>query len=173
MKRHIHNARDLILPFIDFFYPPFRKILGLGQQTFRYAAAGGMNTLLGLTVYYISYTFILQKQNLDLGFYAFTPHSAALFMSFCISFPVGFFLMKYVVFENSNINSKVQAIRYLLIYIFTLFINYALLKLMVEIGHMDAMLAQVISTGVVITVSYFGQRYFSFKMVNNSQDTTD
>jgi putative flippase GtrA len=172
MKRHIHNARDLILPFIDFFYPPFQKILGLGQQTFRYAAAGGMNTLLGLTVYYISYTFILQKQNLDLGFYAFTPHSAALFMSFCISFPVGFFLMKYVVFENSNINSKVQAIRYLLIYLFTLFINYALLKLMVEIGRMDAMVAQLISTGVVITVSYFGQKYFSFKMVNNERDTT-
>jgi putative flippase GtrA len=171
MRRHIHNARDLILPIIDFFYPPFRKVLTL--QTFRYAAAGGFNTLLGLTVYYISYEYILQKKNLDFGFYAFTPHSAALIMSFCISFPVGFFLMKFVVFGNSNIRGKVQLVRYLMIYLFSLFINYVLLKLMVEILHMDVMLSQVISTGVVIAVSYFGQRHFSFKIKNPDSDITD
>jgi putative flippase GtrA len=169
MRKHIHNARDLILPVIDFFYPPFRKLMGL--QTFRYAAAGGSNTLLSLAVYYISYAFILQKKNLDFGFYAFTPHSAALFMSFCISFPVGFFLMKFVVFGNSNIRGKVQLVRYLMIYLFSLFINYVLLKLMVEILHVQVMIAQVISTAIVVTISYFGQRHFSFKIKN--PDTSD
>ena len=140
---------------------------------FRYAAAGGFNTLLGLVVYYVSYKYILQKQNLDFGFYAFTPHSAALFMSFCISFPVGFFLMKFVVFGNSNISGKVQLIRYLMIFLFTLFINYVLLKLMVEVLHIFVMLSQVISTVIVITVSYFGQRYFSFKIKSPGSDITD
>jgi putative flippase GtrA len=160
-----------VLPLIDLFYPPFRKLMGL--QTFRYAAAGGCNTLLGLTVYYISYKYILHEKTLDLGFYAFTSHAAALFMSFCISFPIGFFLMKYVVFGNSNIKGKVQLIRYLLIYLFSLFINYFLLKLFVEILHIYVMLSQVISTAIVITISYFCQRYFSFKVKSPGEEITD
>jgi putative flippase GtrA len=171
MKRHIHTVREFILPIIDFFYPPFRKVMV--PQTFRYAAAGGFNTVVGLFVYYICFKFILKEQNLDLGFYAFTPHVAALFMSFCVSFPLGFFLMKYVVFENSTIGGKTQAIRYLMIYIFTLFINYAMLKLLVEILHIFVMLSQLISTAVVIAVSYFGQRYFSFKIDTNRPDATN
>ena len=27
MRRHIHSARDFLLPIIDFFYPPFRRIM--------------------------------------------------------------------------------------------------------------------------------------------------
>ena len=171
MRKHFHTARDMVLPVIDFFYPPFRKTFEL--QTFRYAAAGGFNTVLGLFVYYVSYEFILHRKNLDFGFYAFTPHSAALFMAFCISFPMGFFLMKFVVFGNSNIGGKVQLVRYLMIYLFTLFINYILLKLMVEILHMAVMLSQVISTVVVITVSYFGQRHFSFQVKEHDTNITD
>jgi putative flippase GtrA len=171
MRKHFHNVRDVVLPIIDFFYPMFRKLMGL--QTFRYAAAGGFNTLLGLAVYYVSYTFILRKHNLDFGFYAFTPHSAALFMSFCISFPVGFFLMKFVVFGNSNISGRVQLVRYLMIYLFTLFINYVMLKLLVEVLHIKVMVAQVSSTIVIIAISYFGQRHFSFKVKHPEADITE
>ena len=39
------------------------------MQTFRYAACGGMNTLLGLAVYFISYKFILAGKNFDVGFF--------------------------------------------------------------------------------------------------------
>jgi putative flippase GtrA len=106
MKRHIHSARDFILPIIDFFYPPFRGLMTL--QTFRYAAAGARNTLLGFILYFISFKYILHEKQLDLGFYAFKPHVAALFISFCITFLVGFFMAKYVVFSDSNIRGRVQ-----------------------------------------------------------------
>ena len=85
MKRHIHNARDLILPIIDFFYPPFRRLMNL--QTFRYAASGGANTLFGFFIYFISYKYILEEKELHFGFYAFKAHIAALFISFCVTFP--------------------------------------------------------------------------------------
>src|SRR5688572_21767790 len=126
MRRHIHNARDLLLPVIDFFYPPFRKLMPI--QTFRYVVSGGTNTVLGLAVYYISFEYIVKAENLDLGFYAFKPHIAALFMAFCVSFPFGFFLMKYVVFNDSKMRGKVQLFRYFMIYVFNLVLNYLLLK---------------------------------------------
>lgn len=72
--------REKIILFIDFFYPPFKKIMPL--QTFRYAVCGGSNTLLDIFLFYISFNFILQKQILHLGFISLKPYNAALGMAF-------------------------------------------------------------------------------------------
>jgi len=161
MKKHIHSARDLVLPLIDFFYPPFRRWMGL--QTFRYVASGSANTLLGLAVYFISYHYILKENNLDIGFYAFKSHIAALFISFCVSFPFGFFLMKYVVFSDSAMKGRVQLFRYFMIYLFNLALNYLLLKVFVETLHVYAVLAQIITITIIVLFSYAAQRHFTFK----------
>jgi putative flippase GtrA len=168
MRRHIHSVRDLLLPLIDFFYPPFRKLMPL--QTFRYAASGGVNTLLGLTLYYISYKFILKEQDLHFGFYAFKSHVAALFIAFCFSFPFGFFLMKYVVFSDSNMKGKVQLLRYFMVYLFNLMLNYLLLKILVENFKLYAPLAQIFTTIIIILFSYLAQRHFTFKVKNAEED---
>jgi putative flippase GtrA len=161
MKHHIHNARDLIIPIIDFFYPPFRRLMPL--QTFRYAASGGANTLLGLVLYFISYKYILKEQMLDFRFFAFKAHIAALFMSFTVNFPIGFFLMKYVVFVDSNLKGKMQLFRYFQLYIICLILNYGFLKLFVEILKIYAPLAQIITTAIIVVFSYIIQRYYTFR----------
>jgi putative flippase GtrA len=170
MKRHIHNARDLILPVIDFFYPPFRRIMNL--QTFRYAASGGANTLLGFLVYFVSYEFILRKKELQLLFYAFKPHSAALFISFCVTLPIGFFMSKYVVFSDSKMKGRIQLFRYFMICLFNLALNFILLKILVEQAHIYAVLAQLLTTSIVILFSYLAQRHFSFKADEDENETT-
>jgi len=91
MRKHIHSARDFVLPIIDFFYPPFRKLMGL--QTFRYTASGMINTALGYIVFYITFKFIFRAHPVDLGFYVLEAHSAALLVSFCICFPFGFYVL--------------------------------------------------------------------------------
>jgi putative flippase GtrA len=170
MRRHIHNARDLILPVIDFFYPPFRRIMNL--QTFRYAASGGANTLLGFAVYFISYVYILKKKELHLIVYAFKPHSAALFISFCITFPIGFFMAKYVVFSDSKMKGRIQLFRYFMICMFNLALNFILLKILVEQAHIYAVLAQLLTTTIVILFSYLAQRHFSFKADEEEDEAT-
>ena len=83
MRRHIHTARDFILPVIDFFYPPFRRIMNL--QTFRYAASGGGNVLLGFLIYFISYKYLFHERDFHFHFFAFKSHVAALFISFLVT----------------------------------------------------------------------------------------
>ena len=170
MKRHIYNARDFILPIIDFFYPPFRGFMT--QQTFRYAASGAGNTLLGFLLYFISYKYILQEKQLELGFYAFKPHVAALLFSFCITFCIGFFMSKYVVFNDSQMKGRVQLFRYFMICLFNLAINYVLLKILVERAHIYPVLAQVLTTTIVILFSYLAQRHFSFKTTLPDKEAT-
>lgn len=163
MRRHLYSVRNRILPAIDFFYPPFKRVMPL--QTFRYAVSGASNTFLGLLSYYITYKFILRGQDFHFGFYALKSHVAALAVSFVVSFVVGFFLMKYVVFDDSKIKGRVQLFRYLLVCVFNLTVNFVLLKILVEVWGIYPVFAQIGTTVVVVLVSYLAQRHFSFKRV--------
>lgn len=170
MRKHIHTARDLVLPLIDFFYPPFRRWMGI--QTFRYAASGAANTALGYVIFYIGFKFLFHARPVDLGFMAFEPHSAALLLSFCFSFPFGFFLMKYVVFSDSRMKGRVQLFRYFMLYVFNLGLNYVLLKVFVESLKIYPTIAQVFTTVLIILFSYVAQRNFTFKIRGAEDEIT-
>lgn len=153
----------LLTNIIDAFYPPFRNIMPL--QTFRYAACGGSNTLMGLAIYYIALHYIFVQENVSFGLIVLKPHNAALFVSFLATFAVGFFLNKYVVFTSSNMRGRIQLFRYFLSFFVNLVLNYLLLKVFVEYWQIDAFIAQVITTFIIITVSYLTQKHFTFKDV--------
>ena len=80
--------KNRITGFIDFFYPLFRRVMPL--ETFRYAACGGGNTVLGLFLYYLGYHYIFCKTNFHAGPLVFKPHMAALFLSGAVNFLIGF-----------------------------------------------------------------------------------
>jgi putative flippase GtrA len=145
----------------------------MNLQTFRYAAAGGGNTLIGFLAYFISYKYILQERTLHFGFYAFKPHVAALLISFCITFVIGFFMAKYVVFSDSTMKGRIQLFRYFMICMFNLALNYILLKILVERAHIYPVFAQVLTTTIVILVSYLAQRHFSFRANPVEEEVTD
>ena len=151
-----------ILRFIDFFYPIFKRLMPL--DTFRYAACGGMNTALALMVYFVSYHYIFDKTIVELGFFAFKPHMAALFTSGFVSFFVGFVLNKFIVFTASNIRGRVQLFRYLLSFLFNITLNYFMLKLLVEYLGQEVFLSQLFTTCIVITLSYLTQKHYTFKV---------
>jgi putative flippase GtrA len=73
-------------------------------------------------------------------------------------------LMKFVVFVDSNLRGRIQIFRYFLSFTFNLFLNYGLLKLFIEVLKKDALISQIITTCIVIMVSYLSQRHFSFKV---------
>lgn len=156
--------KQKITSFLDFFYPPFRGIMPI--QTFRYATCGGMNTLLGLAIYYYCLHVIFNRQNVYTFITVLKPHNAALFVSFCISFLVGFLLNKYVVFVDSDLRGRIQLFRYFISFSINLVINYLLLKLFVEGLQIEAFGAQLITTAIVIVISYLSQKHFSFKKRN-------
>lgn len=161
MKEVSAQVARVLLRIIDYFYPPFNRILSL--QRFRYAASGGANAVLGFLVYSYCYTFVFKGQPWVLSFYAFKPHSVSLLFSFCVTFPVGFFMSKFVVFSDSDMSGHVQLFRYLMVCLFNLVLNYLLLKLLVERFNLFPVLAQVLTVVVVVAFSYLAQRNFSFK----------
>jgi len=152
-----HQATSVL----NFFYPYFRRLMPF--QTFRYAVCGGLNTLLGLLLYAISLRYIFNNEIFYFGIAAFKPHNAALFFSSCIVFFVGFALNKYFVFTGSVLKGRIQLFRYFLSFFFNLILNYFLLKLLVEMLHWEPFPSQLLTTILIISVSYLTQKHFSFK----------
>ena len=72
---------ELIIRFIDWFYHRPVSAL-LPRQTFRYAVCGGANVVFGWGCYFLLYNFVLDKELLDLGFIAVSPHVAAMLIVF-------------------------------------------------------------------------------------------
>ncbi len=131
-------------------------------QMFRYAACGSGNLFLNIFIYYISFHHLLKKEILDLGFIAFEPHIAAFFIAFLITFPIGFYLSMYVVFQGSFLRRRVQLVRYFLVAIACIFLNYFLLKIFVEKLGWYPTPSLMVTAGIVILFSYLSQRHFSF-----------
>ena len=153
--------KNNFIKIIDCFYPLFRRVIPL--QTFRYAACGGGNTILGLLLYYIGYHYIFDKSIFDLGFLVFKPHMAALFLSGIVSFFIGFLLNKFIVFTESNLQSRVQLFRYFISFGFNIILNYFMLKLLVEGLNWFPFASQLFTTIIIIIISYLTQKRFTFK----------
>ena len=82
---------------------------------------------------------------------------------FPITLLTGFWLNKYVTFRNSTLHGVRQLIRYILIVLLNLLINYIGLKLLVDILGWYPTPSKMCITLVTILFSYLGQRYYSFR----------
>jgi putative flippase GtrA len=162
-NRPVKMFKESITATIDFFYPPFRKFMPL--QTFRYAVCGGTNTLLDIFIYFISYNFILQKQIVYTPLGAIRPIIAAFLIAFAISFPTGFYLNRHIVFPGSSLRGRVQLLRYFLLVIVCIFLNYVFIDLFVEQFHIFPTVSKMLTTVIVITFSFATQKYFTFRAV--------
>ncbi len=146
---------------LDFFYPIFERFFP--KQTYYYLACGGSNTVFGLFLYYVFYHYVFEKETWDLGFYAIKSHIAAFILSFASTFPIGFYLSKYVVWNDSNVKGRIQLFRHFIFVVISVFMNYGLLKLFVEILGWWAMPSQIITTIIIVIFSYVTQRFITFK----------
>lgn len=162
-------------------------------QTFRYAACGGGNMLLGFLVFTTVFHLLAGMSHINLGLMefavlkvnigdapvlmlqsnevAFKAHSFALSCSSTVVFIVGFLLNKYVVFTSSNLRGRIQLFRYFLSTVSSFCINYFLLNAMVIYLHVYPVLAQVIVTAIVVTISFFMQQYFTFRVKDSRAGT--
>ncbi len=155
------QINGFIVSIINLLYIPFKKFIP--PETFRYAVTGGFNLILDIFLYFIFYNFILQKQIVDFGIFAISPHIAAFIFVFPITFTTGFLFAKYITFTASSLRGRVQLFRYALSVGGSILINYFSLKLFVEYLFIWPTISKMITTVIVVIYSYVVQRYYTFK----------
>ena len=166
-KLHEH-IRGRILQLVDLFYPLFRRFMP--HQTFRYAACGGFNTVLDIGLFFVSYNYLFLKQPQHVGPLTISPHIASFLSAFLVTFPIGFYLSRYVVFQETSVAKKVQLFRYFIVVLGCLILNYIFLKLFVEVFGWFATPSKLATTVFVVAFSYYMQKYFTFKAVEAGAD---
>lgn len=152
---------------VDYFYFPFLRFIP--PEIFRYGVTGGVNTAFDIFLYFIFYRYILDRQILELGFVAISPHIAAFLLVFPITFTTGFILAKYVTFTASELRGRIQLFRYGVTVSVAILLNYIFLKFFVEYMGLYATLSKGLTTIIVVAFSYLSQRYFSFKTASASR----
>ena len=70
----------------------------------------------------------------------------------------------------SLVQEKIVKIAFFSVFSKATLLNFVLLKILVEYLYVNAIVAQVISTVVVIIISYLLQRHFSFRIENTEVD---
>ena len=149
---------------IDLFYrPPLSRYFTL--EVFRYAFCGGGNLVFDWLLYFLVYNFGLRHQMVHIGAVTLSSHIATLVIVYPITLMTGFYLAKYVTFTRSNIDSHIQAVRYIMVSVGNLMLNYFGLKLLVEVVGLYPTPSKVLITIVAVIVSYLAQKHFTFRNV--------
>lgn len=161
MKKVHERVRNSILNIVDIFYPFFNKCFTL--QTFRYAACGGANTLFDITLFSISYNLIFKKHNFSFGLITLSPHIASMFLALCFSLPTGFYLNRYVVFQQSGLRRRSQLLRYVLVTFICISLTYISLKIFVDYLGWYPTPSKIVITLIVTVFSYVSQTFYFFK----------
>ena len=127
--------------------------------------------VLDWVLYFLIYNFVIGHDLVSIQFSVFsfqfsqaiTPHIATLCIVFPITLLTGFWLNKYVTFSQSTLHGARQLGRYVLIVAVNLLINYFGLKLCVELLDWYPTPSKMVITLVTVLVSFFGQKYYSFR----------
>jgi putative flippase GtrA len=126
----------------------------LNDQRFKFLAVGGVNTLVGYVLFAGLYTFVFA--GIPFGYLA------SLALSYAGAIVLAFFLYRRFVFPVTGHLLRDFA-RFVSVYALSIGINALALPVLVELAHLDPLLAQAIILVSTTLVSYFGHRYFSFR----------
>lgn len=156
MTKIIHRILNIFYPLVSRFFD---------RTTYYYAACGVGNLVLSWLLFFLFFQFLFVKQTLyiELIDFTFSAYTLSAFLCFLISFFLGFALMKYVVFVESELKGRIQLFRYGLSCSLTSVLNWVLLKAFVELLFFYPSLANVASSCIVVLMSYLIQRNFTFK----------
>ena len=154
---------SILRGFLDIFYPLVSKLMD--KTTYYYAVAGSTNLVLGWLMFALLDLYVFQNNIITLPLFDHPVHSYTVVAGICavFSFLFGFTMMRYVVFTESQLKGRVQFFRYGLSALISATVNWILIKLMVDTFAWNATLCNVFASVVVVTISYFLQRKFSFK----------
>lgn len=141
----------------------------LSSKVFRYFISAGIATWVDVLVYFLAYNYIYQKQDINLfDAFVISAPTAALALSYTAGLLTNFFITKYIVFKESDLETHKQLFRYVLVAIGVLFLNYIMMRLLIRNFHWYPTIARAVSALSVGMFSFVVHKSFSFKVGKNN-----
>ena len=129
----------------------------LNSKVFRYFISAGIATVVDITVYFIAFNYIYQKSDIDLfRVYTVSAPTASLILSYSMGLITNFMITKFLVFNDSELATHQQLLRFVLVALFILVLNYFFMHFLINNFGWSA-----ISIGML---SFIIHKSFSFKV---------
>lgn len=142
----------------------------VSRNLFGYGLCGAVNMSLDILWYYLVYHYLVCGRFVDMGFVVISPHILSLFIVFPITFFTGFWLNRNVAFRTTTTNSNKQLITYALTVVGSILINYACMKLFVEVCLIWPTPSKMLTTVVSVCYSYLMARHITFAPNSKATD---
>jgi len=122
------------------------------SEKLRFLAVGGLNTGLGFGLFALL-QFLIGEQ---------IGEVLVLLLAHLGASTVAFVLHRRVTFRVSG-NILADYLRFQTVFIIPIGINLVILPILTHVVGVNVYVAQALITGVTVTISYFGHKYFSFR----------
>jgi putative flippase GtrA len=145
-----------------------KKVLRL--KVVRYFFAAATATLVDIWVYFVAFNYIYDKQNINfLGIYTFAAPTASLMLSYTCGLITNFFITKFLVFTDSDLKTWQQFLRFVLVALGVLLLNYFVMTFLISQLNWFPTIARAVSAISIGGLSFVVHKTFSFKVTNTDE----
>ena len=126
----------------------------MADQRVRFLAVGAVNTVVGYALFAAFDIFVFRS--LPFGYLA------SLIVSYAIAIVLAFILYRRFVFKVHG-QIWTDLARFVSVYLVAIGVNFVALPVLIELAHLNSLVAQAIVLVVTTLMSFFGHREFSFR----------
>jgi putative flippase GtrA len=134
------------------------------NKGFLYLCAAGTATVCDILLYFITFNYFLQKQDVLLGSVLLGAPGISLAVSYSFGLLVNFTLSKWLIFTESNLRTRHQFFRFTMVAIAVLFANYGLMKILIDALGFFPTVARASSAISIGVLSFSIHKAFSFRI---------
>jgi putative flippase GtrA len=134
-------------------------------KSVRYIISGGLATAVDVFTYFVCQHVVFDKDTTYFGF--ISGPIASLMVSYSCGFVTNFSISKFFVFKDSDLRTRHQLMRYLLVALVVFALNYFCMKVLLELLNLYPTLSRIISVCTVATISYLLHNRFTFRLKKN------
>lgn len=135
------------------------------NKIIRYFFSAGIATGVDVSVYFIAFNFIYQKQDVHLfQLIILSAPTASLAMSYTCGLITNFLITKYLVFTESDLKGVHQLARYILVALLILVLNYFMMSFLIKVLEWYPTIARIVSAVSVGMISFVIHKFYSFKV---------
>ena|SRR5688572_25258126 len=139
----------------------------LDNKIVRYFFSAGIATAVDVAVYFLAFNFIYEKQDIHMfNFLVLSAPTGSLILSYTCGLVTNFLITKYLVFTESDLRGIHQLVRYVLVALLVLMLNYFFMSFLIKVLEWFPTIARIVSAITIGFLSFVIHKFYSFRVTS-------
>jgi putative flippase GtrA len=136
----------------------------LNQSIFRYGIAAAIATCVDVMVYFFTFNYVLRKADFQLSpSLVISAPTLSLAVSYSCGLITNFTITKFFVFPGSDLRTRHQLMRYVMVAVAVLGLNYVIMSILIKGFDWFPTIARATAAVIAGFASFAAHRIFSFR----------